>query len=310
MEVDLSVQLGALKLKNPVLVASGTWGWGQEYARLVDPGLLGGVVTKAVTRQSREGNPPPRIAETPCGMLNTIGLANVGVEAFIAEKLPALRKLHTAVIVNVAGSTRDEYVEVVERLEGLEGIAALEINISCPNVKQGGMAFGAQPGAAHELVDAVRKVTERFLIVKLTPNVTDIAAVARRVADAGGDALSLINTLVGMAIDVDTRRPRLSTVTGGLSGPAIRPVALAMVWQTARRVSLPIIAMGGISDAASAVEFFLAGAGAVQVGTANFIDPRTPLEIIAGLKDYCQRRGIGRISELVGKLETEPQDDI
>jgi dihydroorotate dehydrogenase (NAD+) catalytic subunit len=310
MEVDLSIQLGELRLRNPVLVASGTWGWGQEYARLVNPGLLGGLVTKAVTRHPREGNPPPRIAETPGGMLNSIGLANVGVEAFVAEKLPSLQKLQTAVIVNVAGSTQDEYVGVVECLENHEGIAALEINISCPNVKQGGMAFGAQPDAAYELVSAVRQATDRFLIIKLSPNVTDIAAIAERVADAGGDALSLINTLVGMAIDVDTRRPRLSTVTGGLSGPAIRPVALAMVWRAAQRISLPIIAMGGISDAASAVEFFLAGACAVQVGTANFVNPQAPLEIIAGLKDYCRRQGIGQVSDLVGKMEMEPQEEI
>jgi len=305
MGVDLSVQMGSLRLKNPVLVASGTWGWGQEYAELVDPDLLGGLVTKAVTLHPREGNPPPRIAETPCGMLNTIGLANVGVDAFIAEKLPVLKQLQTAVFVNVAGSTLEDYLEVVRRLEGHPGISALEINISCPNVKEGGMAFGADPEAAFELLSAIRKITRRFLVAKLTPNVTDIAAIARSVADAGADAVALINTLVGMAVNVETFRPKLSTITGGLSGPAIRPVALAMVWKVAQKVSLPVIGAGGIMDAEDAVEFLLAGAGAVQVGTANFVDPQTPVTIIQGLEDFCRRRGISAVKDLVGRLKIE-----
>lgn len=304
MDVDLSVDLGGLRLKNPVLVASGTWGWGQEYAPLIDPNLLGGLVTKAVTLRPREGHRPPRTAETPCGLLNAIGLANIGVGRFIAEKLPFLENLKTTVIVNVAGSTREEYLGVVRELEGRAGIDALEINISCPNVRQGGMAFGTDPGVAHDLLAAIRDVTKRFLIAKLSPNVTDIAAVAQGAAAAGVDALSLVNTLVGMAVDVDTWRPRLSTVTGGLSGPAIRPVALAAVWKTARSVSLPIIGMGGIMSAGDAVEFFLAGARAIQVGTANFVNPRTPLEIIAGLKAYCSRRGIGSVGQLVGQLRS------
>jgi dihydroorotate dehydrogenase (NAD+) catalytic subunit len=307
MDVDLSVDLGGLRLKNPVLVASGTWGWGQEYAQLVDPNRLGGLITKAVTLRPREGNSPPRTAETPCGLLNSIGLANVGVDRFIAEKLPALERLKTAVIVNVAGSTPEEYLEVVQRLEGCAGIDALEINISCPNVQRGGMAFGTDPEAAHDLLAAIRGATKRFLIAKLSPNVTDIAAIAGSAADAGVDALSLINTLLGMAIDVDTWQPRLSTVIGGLSGPAIRPVALALVWKTAQSVSLPIIAVGGIMSAGDAVEFLLAGARAIQVGTANFVDPQAPLEIMAGLQTYCSRRGIGSVGQLVGKLR-RPDD--
>jgi dihydroorotate dehydrogenase (NAD+) catalytic subunit len=308
MNVDLSVRLGALKLKNPVLVASGTWGWGQEYAALVDPERLGGLVTKAVTLHSREGNPPPRTAETPCGLLNSIGLANVGVERFIVEKLPALAGLRTAVIVNVAGDTTEEYVEVVRRLEGLPGIAALEINISCPNVSRGGLVFGRDPVAAGDLLSAIRQATQRFLIAKLSPNVTDIVAIARSAAEAGVDALSLINTVVGMAVDVDRWRPRLSTVIGGLSGPAIRPVALAMVWKTAQAFSLPIIGMGGIMSAADAVEFLLAGAWAVQVGTANFVDPHAPLDIIAGLETYCSHRGIVSVGQLVGRLRRSTDD--
>ena len=300
-EVDLSVDLGGLRLNNPVLVASGTWGWGQEYARLVDPDRLGGLVTKAVTLRPREGNPPPRTVETPCGLLNSIGLANAGVDQFIGDKLPELEKLRTAVVVNVAGSDREEYLEVVRRLEGRAGIDALEINISCPNVRRGGMAFGTDPKEAHELLAAIRGVTERFLIAKLTPNVTDIAAVAVAAAEAGVDALSLINTLVGMAIDVDSWQPCLSTETGGLSGPAIRPVALAAVWRTAQSVSLPIIGIGGIRSAEDAVQFLLAGARAVQVGTANFVDPRTPLEIIDGLRAYCSRRRIGSVGQLMGQ---------
>jgi dihydroorotate dehydrogenase (NAD+) catalytic subunit len=302
MDVDLTVRLGRLRLKNPVLVASGTWGWGQEYAGLVDPNLLGGLVTKAVTLHPREGNRPPRTAETPCGMLNTIGLANVGVDRFIEEKLPSLQGLQTTVIVNVAGGTQQEYLEVVRRLEGHQGIDALEINISCPNVKQGAMAFGSDPEAVYDLLTAIREATKRFLIVKLSPNVTDIAAVARSAVDAGADALSLINTLVGMAVDVHTWRPRLSTVTGGLSGPAIRPVALAMVWKVAQEVPVPVMGIGGIMNTDDAVEFLLAGAGAVQVGTANFGDPQTPLRIVKGLKEYCSRRAIPSVDQLVGRL--------
>jgi dihydroorotate dehydrogenase (NAD+) catalytic subunit len=303
--VDLSVELGSLLLKNPVLLASGTCGWGQEYQELADPNLLGGLVTKAVTLHPREGNPPPRLAETSCGLLNSIGLANLGVEEFVREKLPFLKSLETAVIVNVAGSTPEEYVEVVSRLEQQPGIDALEINISCPNVKEGGMILGSHPQSAFQLLSAVRKATERFLIAKLSPNVTDIVAIARSAVDAGMDALSLINTLVGMAIDVHSHRPRLSTVVGGLSGPAIKPVALAMVWKVAQKVSVPVIGVGGIVTTEDALEFLLAGASAVQVGTANFVDPQAPLGIIRGLKEACAQKGIGAISQLVGKIVVE-----
>jgi dihydroorotate dehydrogenase (NAD+) catalytic subunit len=303
--VDLSVEVGTLRLKNPVLVASGTYGWGQEYRDVLDPNLLGGLITKAVTQHPREGNSPPRIVETSCGLLNSIGLANVGVEVFIREKLPFLQSLKTAVIVNVAGSTPDEYAEVARRLEGHPGIDALEINISCPNVKEGGLAFGSDPRAALRVLSTVRRTTKRFLIAKLSPNVTDIVAIARSAVDAGVEAISLINTLVGMAIDVSSHRPRLSTIVGGLSGPAIKPVALAMVWKVAQKVELPIIGVGGIMTAQDAMEFLLAGACAVQVGTANFVDPQIPLGIIRGLEEACVQQGMERIGELVGKIIIE-----
>jgi len=303
MAVDLSVQLGDLHIKNPVMVASGTWGWGQEYDQLLDPNLLGGLVTKTVTLRPREGNPPPRTVETSCGMLYSIGLANVGVEAFIQEKLPFLQTLDTKVIVNVAGSAPEEYVDVVARLEGQTGIDALEINISCPNVQAGGMVLGTDPRMVLELLSAARKATGKFLIAKLSPNVTDILAIAESAAQAGVQAISLINTLVGMSVDVQTRRPHLSTVVGGLSGPAIKPVALAMVWKVARSVSLPVIGVGGIMTAEDAIEFLLAGASAVQIGTANFVDPQIPLQIINGMEKFCEGQGLGGVEELVGSLE-------
>ncbi len=302
--VDLSIGLGALHLKNPVLVASGTYGWGQEYQHLLDPNQLGGLVTKAVTLHPREGNPPPRIAETSCGMLNSIGLANPGVDVFIRDKLPFLQSLDTAVIVNVAGGSPEEYVKVVSRLEGQAGIAALEINISCPNVKEGGLAFGADPQTAYQILSRVRKATGRYLIAKLSPNVKDIAAIAQSAVDAGMEAISVINTLVGMAIDVTTGRPRLATVLGGLSGPAIKPVALAMVWKVAQKISLPIVGVGGILSAEDALEFLLAGASAIQVGTANFVDPQIPLRIVQGLQQICTQRGVDRVGRLVGGMVT------
>jgi len=308
--VDLSIELGALRLKNPVLVASGTYGWGQQYRDLLDPNLLGGLITKAVTQHPREGNSPPRIVETSCGLLNSIGLANVGVKAFIREKLPFLQSLKTTVIVNVAGSTPEEYAEVARQLEGYPGIDALEINISCPNVREGGLAFGSDPKAALRVLSTVRRTTKRFLIAKLSPNVTDIVAIAESAVDAGVEAISLINTLVGMAIDVPRQRPRLSTVLGGLSGPAIKPVALAMVWKVAQKIDLPIIGVGGIMTAQDAMEFLLAGACAVQVGTANFVDPQTPLRIIRGLEEACVQQGLKRIRQLVGKMVIESGTDI
>ncbi|RKY74034.1 MAG: dihydroorotate dehydrogenase [Candidatus Latescibacterota bacterium] len=303
MTPDLSINLAGIRLKNPVLAASGTFGYGTEYADLVDVEALGGLVTKAITLEPREGNPPPRTVETPAGMLNAIGLANVGVDAFIKEKMPLLHEFDTAVIVNVAGSTVAEYVEVARRLNECNRIDGLEINISCPNVKQGGALFGSDPKTAAKVVAQVRKATSFPLVVKLTPNVTDIVSVARAVEDAGADALSLINTLVGMAIDVETKRPKLANGTGGLSGPAIKPVALAMVWKVAQAVNLPVVGIGGILSAEDALEFLIAGATAVQVGTGNFVDPRCMTNIIQGLEQYCQDKGIDKISEIVGTLE-------
>ncbi|RKY69024.1 MAG: dihydroorotate dehydrogenase [Candidatus Latescibacterota bacterium] len=303
MTPDLSINLAGIRLKNPVLAASGTFGYGTEYADLVDVEALGGLVTKAITLEPREGNPPPRTVETPAGMLNAIGLTNVGVDAFIKEKMPLLHEFDTAVIVNVAGSTVAEYVEVARRLNECNRIDGLEINISCPNVKQGGALFGSDPKTAAKVVAQVRKATSFPLVVKLTPNVTDIVSVARAVEDAGADALSLINTLVGMAIDVETKRPKLANGTGGLSGPAIKPVALAMVWKVAQAVNLPVVGIGGILSAEDALEFLIAGATAVQVGTGNFVDPRCMTNIIQGLEQYCQDKGIDKISEIVGTLE-------
>lgn len=302
MSVDLSVDIGGIRLKNPVLVAAGTFGYGEEYGELIDSGRLGAIVTKVVTLHPRAGNPPPRIVETTAGLLNSIGMANVGVEGFIQEKLPFLASLSTAVIVNVAGTTVGEYVEVANRLEGREGIDGLEVNISCPNVREGGMIFGSNSRSAFEVVSMVRKVTRFPLMVKLSPNVTGIAEIARSVEDAGADAVSLINTLVGMAVDVETRRPKLANITGGLSGPAIKPVALAMVWRVAQEVKIPVIGVGGIMTVEDALEFLIAGARAVQVGTANFVDPQSSLHIVEGMERYCLQKGIERVGELVGGL--------
>jgi dihydroorotate dehydrogenase (NAD+) catalytic subunit len=301
-EPDLQVSLGALKLKNPVVTASGTFGYGHEYAELVDPNLLGGIVVKGLSLKPRPGNSPTRIVETPAGMLNAIGLENIGVEAFLEEKLPWLKTLDTAVIVNIYGHTTEEYGAVATQLKGAEGVAALEINVSCPNVKKGGMAFGTDPAASAEVTEAVLKKTDKPVIVKLTPNVTDICAVARAVEQAGAHGLSLINTLTGMAIDIETRRPRLGNISGGLSGPAIRPVALYMVYRVVRAVKIPVMGVGGIMDARDALEFLIAGAGAVQVGTASFVNPRASLDIIEGIRQYCIEHDIERIENLIGTL--------
>ncbi|MFH1009373.1 MAG: dihydroorotate dehydrogenase [Candidatus Latescibacterota bacterium] len=300
---DLSVQVGPLLLKNPVLAASGTFGYGQEFQELIDLSRLGGIVTKAITLEPRLGNPPPRIVETASGLLNSIGLANVGVEAFVRDKMPFLRTCGTAVIVNVAGRTKEEYAEVARHLSDCPGIQALEINISCPNVREGGLAFGADPRVAAAVIQAVRKVTCLPVVAKLTPNVTDIVPIARAVQEVGADALSLINTLVGMAIDVARRRPKLGGITGGLSGPAIKPVALAMVWKVAQSVKIPVIGMGGISHVGDALEFLMAGAVAVQVGTANFADPTAMIGIVEGLEIYLEEQGICSVKEMVGTLE-------
>ncbi len=303
MKPDLRVSLGPLTLRNPVMTASGTFGYAQEFEDLVAFEQLGAVVTKTVTLEPREGNPPPRIAETPCGMLNSIGLANVGVDAFIREKLPFLSGLETAVVVNVAGKTPEEFVQVVERLEPEAGFDAFELNFSCPNVKEGGLAFSSDPEVTLRVTQAVRRLTKRCLIVKLTPNVTDIATVAQAAEDGGADAISAINTLVGMAVDVRTRKPKLATVTGGLSGPAIRPVGVARVWQIAQRVSVPIVGIGGITSAEDALEYLIAGATAVQVGTATFVDPTTAQRVVEGLQAYCTENGVERITDLIGSLE-------
>ena len=301
---DLSVKIAGVRFSNPVLVASGTFGYGEEYNDLIDLSKLGGIITKSVTVNPREGNPPPRTVETPAGMLNAIGLANVGVNRFIKEKLPFLRRLSTRIIVNVAGSTIDEYIKVVKRLNRCKGIDMLEINISCPNVKEGGLAFGARPESAHECIKQIKDHTSYPIMAKLSPNVTDIGQIACAVEEAGADAISLINTLVGMAIDVEEKKPVLANVTGGLSGPAIKPVALAMVWKVARAVKLPVIGIGGIFNTQDALEFLLAGACMIQIGCANFVDPQTSIKIVNGLSGYLQEKKIKRLTQLVGKLKT------
>ncbi|UCF85351.1 MAG: dihydroorotate dehydrogenase [Desulfobacteraceae bacterium] len=299
---DLRVKIGPLELKNPVLTASGTFGYGQEYSDLVDLSLLGGIVVKGLSIKPRNGNPPPRIVETPCGMLNAIGLANIGLEKFLKQKLPMLRKLNTAVIVNIYGHSMDEYGAVAPGLKGVGGISAIEVNISCPNVECGGMAFGTDPDVSARVTECVLKNSDKPVIVKLTPNVTDIRAIAMAVEKAGAHAVSLINTLTGMAIDIESRTPRLANISGGLSGPAIRPVALYMVYQVAQAVNIPVIGVGGIVDHRDALEFLIAGASAIQVGTANFISPRATLNIIEGLKNFCEERKIGRIEEIIDTL--------
>lgn len=298
--VDLSTKLKDLELKNPVLTASGTFGYGEEYADFIDLNSLGGFVVKGTTFESRQGNDYPRMAETPMGMLNCVGLQNDGVEHFISDKWPYLQNLDSVPIVNVSGAKIEDYVACASRLASIDGLKAIELNISCPNVKQGGMAFGTTCDGAASVVSAVREVWPRHLMVKLSPNVTSIADIARAVEAAGADSVSLINTLLGMAVDVERRRPVLSTVTGGLSGPAVKPVAVRMVWQVAKAVSIPVVGLGGIMCAADALEFIMAGASAVQVGTANFVNPRVTIEIIEGLKEYCERHGIERLMDLRG----------
>lgn len=298
--VNLAVKIGSLELKNPVLTASGTFGYGLEYADFMDLERLGGFIVKGTTLEPRQGNPYPRMAETPSGMLNAVGLQNKGVEHFISETYPLLKDLDTEVMVNVSGASVDQYAATAERLSGLSGIHAIELNISCPNVKQGGMAFGTSTEGAASVVKAVRKVWPGHLMVKLSPNVTSITDIALAVESEGADSVSLINTLLGMAVDVERRKPILSTVTGGLSGPAVRPVAVRMVWQVAKAVSIPVVGLGGITDARDALEFIMAGASAVQIGTANFIDPTTCIKVIEGLEDYCSRHGLNDISELRG----------
>lgn len=286
------IKIGNLALRNPVLTASGTFGYGTEYADFVDFNRLGGIIVKGTTLHHREGNPYPRMAETPSGMLNCVGLQNKGVDHFVSHIWPNIQSLPTNVIVNVSGSTIDDYVAVAEKIDALDGVPAIELNISCPNVKQGGMAFGVTPEGASSVVKAVRAAYHKTLIVKLSPNVTDIVSIARAVEEAGADSVSLINTLLGMAIDAERRRPVLSTITGGLSGPAVKPVALRMVWQVAHAVSIPVVGLGGIMNGRDAIEFLLAGAKAVEVGTANFVDPSVTMRIVDEMEDYLRRYGM------------------
>lgn len=301
--VDLSVEIGKLKLKNPIMTASGTFGYGEEFADFIDLNRLGGIIVKGTTLHHREGNPYPRMAETPSGMLNAVGLQNKGVDYFIEHIYPRIKDLDTRVIVNVSGSCIDDYVAVCEKLSPLDKVAAVEINISCPNVKQGGMGFGTTCSGAESVTSAVRKAYDGTIIVKLTPNVTDITEIARAVEAAGADAVSLTNTFLGMAIDVEKRKPMLSTITGGLSGPCIRPIAVRMVWQVAKAVKVPVVGLGGIASGRDAIEFLLAGATAVQIGTANFVDPQVTVKAIDYIEDYLKRHQIASVRELIGGME-------
>ncbi len=298
----LSVNIGSLALKNPVLTASGTFGYGEEFAPFIDLNRLGGYIIKGTTLEHREGNPYPRMVETPSGMLNAVGLQNKGVDYFINNIYPRIKGYDSELIVNVSGAKVEDYVETARRLASLDKVNAIEVNISCPNVKEGGMAFGTTTAGAAEVTRAIREVYPKTLIVKLSPNVTSIADIARAVEAEGADSVSLINTLMGMSIDVERRRPHLSTITGGLSGPAVRPVAVRMVWQVAKAVKIPVIGLGGIMNGRDAIEFMLAGATAVEIGTANFIDPAVTMKVIDYMEDYCARHGINDINELIGEI--------
>jgi dihydroorotate dehydrogenase (NAD+) catalytic subunit len=300
---DLTVDIGGLTLQNPVMTASGTFGYAREFSTLIDLNCLGGAIVKGLSLEPSKGNPPPRIAETPCGMLNAIGLENVGVESFVQRKLPFISRLSIPVLANIYGTTMDAYAQLAERLNDLDAIAGIEVNISCPNVKEGGIAFGSDPLMAHRVTSAVRKKYTGHLMVKLSPNVTDIGQIASSVEDAGADSVSLINTLTGMAIDIHTRKPKIANITGGLSGPAIRPVAVRMVWQTARTVSIPVVGIGGIMTAEDALEFIIAGATAIQVGTANFVNPKATMEIIDGISSYLIEKKILSIKDLIGSFD-------
>ena len=300
---DLSVNIGKLQMKNPVMTASGTFGYGEEFADFIDITRIGGIIVKGTTLHKREGNPYPRMAETPSGMLNAVGLQNKGVKYFSDHIYPRIKDIQTHMIVNVSGSAIEDYVKTAEIINELDKIPAIELNISCPNVKQGGMAFGVTTKGVSEVVQAVRSAYKKTLIVKLSPNVTDIAEMARAAGANGADSVSLINTLLGMAIDAERRRPILSTVTGGMSGAAVKPIALRMVWQVAKAVNIPVIGLGGIMNWKDAVEFMLAGASAVQIGTANFIDPAITIKVIDGINDYLERHGCKSVSEIIGALE-------
>ena len=302
-KVDLTVNIGHLKLKNPVMTASGTFGYGEEYSEFVDLNVLGAVVAKGISLKPMEGNPSPRICETPCGMLNAIGLQNVGLKKFLKEKLPYLRKFDTRVIVNVFGNTINEYVKLSKALDNA-GVDAIELNVSCPNVKKGGMIFGTDKKALAGLIAKVRQsVNKAILITKLSPNVSNIQEFSRIAEDAGSDALSLINTIPAIAIDIETRKPKLANITGGLSGPAIKPIAVRMVWEASKAVKIPVIGIGGIINAEDAIEFILAGATAIEVGTANFVNPKATTEIIEGIEAYLQRKGILDVKDIIGGMD-------
>ncbi len=300
--VNQIIDLNGLILKNPVLTASGTFGFGEEFNDYLDLSDLGGIVVKGTTLHHREGNPYPRMAETASGMLNAVGLQNKGVEYFANTIYPRIKHFDTNILVNVSGSTVEDYVKTAEIIQDLDKIPGIELNISCPNVKKGGMAFGTTTSGAESVVDAVRKVYKKHLMVKLSPNVTDITEIARAAEVSGADSVSLINTLLGMAIDAEKRKPKLSTITGGLSGPCVKPIALRMVWQTAKAVKIPVVGLGGISNTADAIEFLLAGASAIQVGTYNFIDPAISAKIAAGIVDYCNRHGFSNVKDLIGAI--------
>ena len=299
----MRVGIGGIEIKNPVMTASGTFGYASEFEGLVDLNRLGAIIVKGLSLEPSKGNPPPRIVETPCGMLNAIGLENVGLSAFVKEKLPFLRRLDTPIFVNIYGKTTEEYTELVDRLENIDGVSGIEVNISCPNVKSGGIAFGAYPESAAEVVAAVRKRTTKTLMVKLSPNVTDVTEIAKSVEAVGADSISLINTITGMAIDIETRCPKIANITGGLSGPAIKPVALRMVWQVVQAVNVPVVGIGGIMTAKDALEFLIAGAVAVQVGTANFINPHATTDIIDGIETFLMEENISDISDIIGTLK-------
>ena len=301
--IDLKVKIGNLELKNPVTVASGTFGYAEEFADFMDLNIPGGIITKTVTIEPRHGNPPPRIAETSGGMLNSIGLPNVGVHGFISEKMPFLRTLKTKIIVNVAGKVGEDFTEIVRILDDVDGIDAYELNYSCPNVKEGGLSFSANAAVAEKLTESVRRVTQRPIIAKLTPNVTSISEIGKAVENGGADAVSAINTFVGMAIDLRTRKPKIATVTAGYSGPPIKPIALARVFELYQKISIPIMGIGGIADTGDALEFFIAGATAIQIGTANFYDPCASVKIVDGLKNYCTENKINKMSDLIGSLD-------
>ncbi|HKE82750.1 MAG TPA: dihydroorotate dehydrogenase [Vicinamibacterales bacterium] len=306
--MDLSVRIGSLRLENPLIAASGCYGYGVEYADAVDLSSLGAVVSKGLFLKPREGHPPERIVETPAGMLNAIGLQGIGVHRYISEKLPELRRLRAVNIINICGSTLDEYVELARILSDADGVHGLELNISCPNIKEGGITFGCSLHGTFDVVSAVKKVTHLPVIPKLTPNVTDVASIAKAAEDAGADAVSLVNTFLAMAIDVETRRPKLSNIVGGLSGPAIRPIAVRMVYECRRAVKIPVIGMGGIASATDALEFMIAGATAIQVGTANFVDPFIWSKLREGIEQYMERHGLSRLADIIGSIDTTARE--